>query len=105
MPISDSQAAIVEPATVCLHAIRRTPLQTGDRVAVVGAGPIGLLTTQIARLAGAGHVTVIEPTPGRRALALTLGADVVIAPGELTAGDVAPGKASSRSSASPAGKR
>lgn len=92
MPISDSQAAIVEPATVCLHAIRRTPLQAGDRVAVVGAGPIGLLTTQIARLAGAGHVTVIEPTPGRRALALTLGADVVVAPGEMAAGEMAPGE-------------
>ena len=35
---------------------------------------------------GAGHVTVIEPTPGRRALALSLGADVVAAAGEMTAG-------------------
>ena len=81
--ISDVQAAIVEPATVCLHAMRRTPIRPGDRVAVVGAGPIGLLTAQLARVSGAGHVTVIEPTEARRALALSIGADTAAKPGEV----------------------
>ena len=78
--VDDATAAILEPATVAVHAVRRTPLRLGDAVVVLGAGPIGLLTAACARVAGAGGVVVVEPQPERRALASRLGADRVIDP-------------------------
>ncbi|HEY5646820.1 MAG TPA: zinc-binding dehydrogenase [Pseudomonadales bacterium] len=78
--IDDLDAALLEPATVALHAVRRTPIRLGDCVVVIGAGPIGLLVMQCARAAGAGATILIEPQPGRRALAGELGADLLIDP-------------------------
>ena len=78
--LSDEQAGLLEPATVAVHALRRTPIVLGDTVAVIGAGPIGLLVLQAARLSGAGKVIVLEPEPSRATLAKTLGADLVINP-------------------------
>ena len=78
--ISDLEAAMLEPATVAIHALRRTPLRLGDSVIVLGAGPIGLLVLQCARIAGAGVVVVVEPEPTRAALAASLGASAVIDP-------------------------
>ena len=73
-------AALLEPATVVTHALRRTPLDGGESVVVLGAGPIGLLALQLARVEGAGTVVVVEPEPSRGALAATLGADEVLLP-------------------------
>ena len=78
--VSDTQAALLEPATVAVHALRRTPLNLGDSVVVIGAGPIGLLVLQAARLSGAGTIVLIEPEPSRRQLGLQLGADLGIDP-------------------------
>ena len=79
--LSDAEAAQIEPATVTYHAVARSGLRLGDTVVVQGGGPIGLTTLQWARAGGAGHTVVIEPAEHRRALALALGADVVVAPG------------------------
>ena len=76
------EAAMVEPATVALHAVRRSPLRLGDTVVVQGAGPIGLLTLQLARVAGAQTIIAVEPNAKRQVLAHDLGADAVVAPGE-----------------------
>lgn len=78
--LSDEQAAVVEPAAVAFHGIRRSAIRPGDLVAVLGAGPIGLLAMQFARAAGAGQVVMVEPSERRRALAVELGADVAVAP-------------------------
>jgi (R,R)-butanediol dehydrogenase/meso-butanediol dehydrogenase/diacetyl reductase len=78
--IPDEAAAMLEPATVALHAVRRTPLRLGDGCVVLGAGPIGLLTQQCARAAGAGAVVVVEPHASRREKARQLGATAVIDP-------------------------
>lgn len=83
--LSDVQAAMVEPLTVALHAIRRTPMRTGDVVVVQGCGPIGLLTIQCALAAGAGSVIAVEPRAARRELAERLGASVATTP-EAAAG-------------------
>ncbi|MBK7948204.1 MAG: alcohol dehydrogenase catalytic domain-containing protein [Deltaproteobacteria bacterium] len=74
-------AAQVEPATVALHAVRRRPPRLGDHVLVLGAGPIGLYAAQLARIAGAGEVHVLEPKAERRALAAGLGATSAFEPG------------------------
>jgi (R,R)-butanediol dehydrogenase/meso-butanediol dehydrogenase/diacetyl reductase len=78
--LSDIQAASLEPATVALHAVRRTPMRLGDTAVVLGAGPIGLLVMQCARAAGAGIVVVVEPDASRAKLASQLGASIVVDP-------------------------
>jgi (R,R)-butanediol dehydrogenase / meso-butanediol dehydrogenase / diacetyl reductase len=84
--VSDEQAAIVEPLSVAVHACRRARLGGGERVAVVGAGPIGLLVLQVARALGARWIAAIEPRAERRALAGELGADAVLDPGAADPG-------------------
>jgi len=79
--IADREAALLEPATVVTHALRRTPVRVGESVVVLGAGPIGLLALQVARSAGAGAVVVVEPEDSRADLARRLGAADVLAPG------------------------
>jgi (R,R)-butanediol dehydrogenase/meso-butanediol dehydrogenase/diacetyl reductase len=74
------QGAVVEPLAVALHGVRRSRLKAGDHVAVMGAGPIGLLTVQCAWLAGARTVVVTEVNPTRAALARRLGATQVLDP-------------------------
>ena len=72
--LDDETLAQVEPVTVSLHAVHRSPLRTGDTAVVLGAGPVGLTTMQCAVAGGAGQVLVIEPSGRRRAMAETLGA-------------------------------
>ena len=64
----------MEPAAVALHAIRQGGLSAGMRCAVAGAGPIGLLIVQLARIAGARRIAVSDVSDDRLARALALGA-------------------------------
>jgi (R,R)-butanediol dehydrogenase/meso-butanediol dehydrogenase/diacetyl reductase len=80
--LSDDDAAQVEPATVALHAVRRTLPRAGEVVVVQGCGPIGLLTLQCARALGAEQLVAVEPDAHRRELARRLGADEVLSPPE-----------------------
>ena len=84
-PLTDEQAAVVEPTTVGLHAVNRTPPRVSDTVIVQGCGPIGLLTLQVARAAGASHVVAVEPNELRRGLALRVGAHEALSPDEAKA--------------------
>ena len=79
--LTDGDAAVIEPVSVALHAVRRSRMRAGDVVCIVGCGPIGLLVAQCARLAGAGKVIAVEPDADRRRLALDTGADVAVEPG------------------------
>jgi len=72
--VSDRQAAVLEPAAVALHALRRGRVRAGDTVAVAGAGPIGLLIAQLARIAGSRRVIVSDVSEARLAMARDLGA-------------------------------
>lgn len=72
--VSDDAAALVEPLAVVVHAARRAGIAGGDRVLVTGAGPIGLLMTQVARAFGAAEVIVSDRDERRLALAAELGA-------------------------------
>src|SRR5204862_148005 len=65
-----------------LYAARTSRVRVGDTVAIVGAGPIGLLVLQAVLLQGPSKVWVIEPSEGRRAVALQLGATAVFDPRE-----------------------
>jgi len=72
--ISDDAAAALEPLGVALHAIDLAKIKPGDRVAILGAGPIGLLLVQVAKLAGASEVLIRDPLAWRVALATRFGA-------------------------------
>ena len=76
--LSWQRAALCEPMAVTLHAARITPINPMQKVAVIGAGPIGLLTMLAARLKGAGTVIVVDRSDHRLELAEELGADAVI---------------------------
>jgi 2-desacetyl-2-hydroxyethyl bacteriochlorophyllide A dehydrogenase len=78
--ISDRLAAVMEPLACAVRAVDRAALTPGDRVCIIGGGPIGLLVLAVVRAAGAGQVIVSEPHAYRRQLAHQLGADVVIDP-------------------------
>jgi len=85
------------PGGVGVHLVRGGDVRLGDAVAVFGAGAIGLVTAQLARLGGARSVAVSEPIERRREAAREHGADLVIDPTaedaarriktELTAGE------------------
>ena len=74
------KAVIGEPLGNGLHFVRRGRLQPGQRVAILGAGQIGLSIVYWARRLGAARIVVSEPAPARAALARELGADMVINP-------------------------
>ena len=80
--VPDETAALCEPCSVAVHAVRESKLRLGDAAVVLGAGPIGMFCLQVARAAGAGSVIVSEPAPARKDAALELGADAVIDPTE-----------------------
>ncbi len=71
------QAALIEPLAVAVHAVRVSDLKVGDVTAVLGAGPIGILTAQVARMAGARRVLVAEQSPTRIGIARELGFEVI----------------------------
>ncbi|PWG61522.1 zinc-dependent dehydrogenase [Sediminicurvatus halobius] len=74
------QAALAEPLACCLNGQENAEVGLGDSVVVLGAGPIGLMHLQLARVAGARQVIVSEPNARRRELAASLGADAVVDP-------------------------
>jgi (R,R)-butanediol dehydrogenase/meso-butanediol dehydrogenase/diacetyl reductase len=65
-------AALVEPVAVAVHDVRRSALQEGDKVVVIGGGPIGLLIATVARRFG-GDVVVAEVDANRRSQVEALG--------------------------------
>lgn len=76
--MTDEQAALIEPLSVGLWAVRRAGVRPGDTVLVTGAGPIGLLAVQTARVSGAARVVVTDLSADRRELALRFGADTAM---------------------------
>jgi len=71
-----SQAVMLEPLGVAMHAIDLAKPQILENVAVLGCGPIGLCLVQLAKLAGAATVCAIDPVDYRADAARRLGADV-----------------------------
>jgi 2-desacetyl-2-hydroxyethyl bacteriochlorophyllide A dehydrogenase len=71
-----------------LNVVHDTPLRLGETALVFGQGVVGLLLTQLLKLAGARRVLVVEPLKRRRELALEVGADEAFEPGEDLRGRV-----------------
>ena len=73
-------AAMLEPLGVAIHAWDLGKVALGDRIAIVGAGPIGLLLVQMASEFLGSEVTVVEPLPHRLEAARDMGADHCLTP-------------------------
>ena len=90
-PIGDlafETAAFAEPLACAVHGVDRTGMESGDSVALLGAGPVGLLLIQTLRNRGAGQVVVSEPDASRREYARDLGADRTVDPTETVPDEV-----------------
>lgn len=72
--------AMAEPVACCLHGIDMCNIKPGSNVVVIGGGMIGLLMMQLAKLAGATKVALVEPVANKREVAMQLGADFCIDP-------------------------
>jgi L-iditol 2-dehydrogenase len=81
--ISDADGAMLEPLGVAIHAVNLVHIRPGASAAVLGSGPIGLLTLQTARLAGATTIFATDRLPNRLEFAQSYGAtDVFLADGK-----------------------
>lgn len=78
--VSSRHGATVEPLAVGLHAVEKGRVKMGDRVLVIGGGPIGLAVVAFAKLAGALQVVVSERADVRRTTSLAFGATGTIDP-------------------------
>ena len=76
--VSDEEAALVEPLSNGVSAVKAAELTLGDTAVIIGAGKIGLGTMLCAKAAGAAPVIVIDVVKSRLDKALEMGADVVI---------------------------
>ncbi|WP_439029862.1 alcohol dehydrogenase catalytic domain-containing protein [Gordonia terrae] len=88
--VDTADGALVEPLAVGLHAVTRAAVRPADRALVLGAGPVGLAVLHWLSRGVATEVVCSDPSPGRRAAALDLGASSVCTPDDL-AGEVGPG--------------
>ena len=78
--LSFEHAAMIEPVSVAVHAVNRTPVTLGDSAVVVGAGMIGLLVIQALKAAGCTKVIAVDLADEKLKLAQELGADLGINP-------------------------
>jgi threonine dehydrogenase-like Zn-dependent dehydrogenase len=79
--LTDEQVLLLaDIASTGFSAVERAEMQLGDTVVIMGQGPIGLCATMGARIRGAGFIIAVDPHRSRRAMALRMGADVVLDP-------------------------
>lgn len=78
--VSDDAAGLMEPLSVAIATARKAGITVGSRVNIAGAGPIGIVTAQVARAYGASEVLVSDLDEQRRLRALDFGATGVIDP-------------------------
>ena len=72
--LSYEAGAMIEPLAVAVHAVRRAKIGVGDKVAIIGAGPIGLLVTAVCKAAGAEEIIISDISDTRLEIASLMGA-------------------------------
>lgn len=83
-----TRAALMEPVSIALHAVNRSPVSSKDTVLLIGAGTIGLFILQAAKLKGAGKILVADINEFRFNMAKKLGADAVINPSKVRLNEI-----------------
>lgn len=76
--VSSLHATLAEPLSCCVNAMRTARVERGDRVVVIGAGPMGLLNMMLAKANGAAEVIAVDLNDARLAKALALGATLAV---------------------------
>jgi len=71
--MDDASAALLEPLGIAIHAVDLAKLRVADSAVILGAGPIGLYILQMAKLAGAQPIYVVDQFPWRLELAARYG--------------------------------
>ena len=79
---SAEHAALTEPMAVGLHAVNKAQLSGKEAILIIGAGPVGLAIITALKQINTGPIIVSDFSPGRRKLAATIGADIVIDPSD-----------------------
>src|SRR6476660_8369607 len=87
--MSDDAAALCEPLSVGIAAIRKAELDDRSRVLIAGAGPIGIVVTQLARAYGAKEIVVSDPDRTRRDRSMSFGATTTVDPTAEPTADLA----------------
>jgi threonine dehydrogenase-like Zn-dependent dehydrogenase len=78
--LSTEHAALTEPMAVGMHAVAKARLDAFDAPLVIGCGPVGLAVIAALKLRGAEPIVAADFSPKRRALAVRMGAHVVVDP-------------------------
>ena len=76
--VSYEEATLIEPVGCCIRAQNKVGIQKGNSVAVIGAGPSGVIHSMLAKLSGASRVIVTDLIDYRLKMAERLGADLTI---------------------------
>jgi threonine dehydrogenase-like Zn-dependent dehydrogenase len=100
--LATEHAALTEPMAVGYHAVQMARMERQDVALVIGCGPVGLSVVAALKLSGASPIVAADFSPGRRELALKMGADVTVDPGELSPYESWKEVAVDRSGAAPA---
>lgn len=72
--LSYEAGALIEPLAVAVHAVKRAKIGLGDKVAIMGAGPIGILVAAVCKAAGAEEIIVADIADIRLETAMAMGA-------------------------------
>lgn len=75
--VTEKEAALLEPLAVAIHTVRRSNMKVGDTIAILGAGPIGLLIALIADRAGAGKIFISDVSTMRLKVAKEMGFEAI----------------------------
>ncbi len=74
--VTYQQAALAEPLACCINGLELTPVSLGDTVVIIGAGPVGCMLVQLARLRGAKKIILAQRSEKRLRMAEVFGADI-----------------------------
>jgi L-iditol 2-dehydrogenase len=74
------EATLTEPVGCCLRALRKCSIKNGDSLAVIGAGPTGIIHLALSKILGAQKIIVSDPIDYRLLAAREFGADIVVNP-------------------------
>jgi len=76
--LSFEEATLIEPTACCLRALKKSNIQPGDTVAIIGDGPSGIIHTMLSKNLGAGQIVIGGHHHYRLEVAKRLGADLAI---------------------------
>jgi L-iditol 2-dehydrogenase len=76
------EATLIEPVGCCLKALKECSIQKGDFLAIIGAGPTGIIHTALSKINGAAKIVVSDLVDYRLDVARKFGADITVNPNE-----------------------